>query len=89
MRRAKARRPCEGALPPRAPPRYLGNKEDQDIGQETSIAIVIEVQDGAAIGLADYEGEWRDNKRNGQGTDTYPSGRVRRGLWQNDVLVDP
>jgi len=34
-----------------------------------------------------YEGEWKDGKRNGQGTFTYPDdGRKYEGEWKGDTL---
>ena len=29
-----------------------------------------------------YVGEWRDDKRSGQGTYTHADGRVERGVWK-------
>ena len=33
-----------------------------------------------------YVGEFKDNKRNGQGTYTYVDGTIQEGLWQNGTL---
>ena len=35
-----------------------------------------------------YVGEYKDNKRHGQGTYTAPNGKVDRGIWQNDNLLN-
>jgi len=35
----------------------------------------------------DYVGQWRDNKRHGQGTSTYAGGRKFVGLYSNDEIV--
>ena len=34
-----------------------------------------------------YEGEWKDGKRNGQGTFTYADGKMSEGQWRNDQYV--
>jgi hypothetical protein len=31
-------------------------------------------------------GEFKDGKYNGQGTLTYPDGRVERGIWKNNEI---
>ena len=36
-----------------------------------------------------YEGWWKNDKRNGQGTNTYASGRIKKGKWINDVYQKP
>ena len=33
-----------------------------------------------------YVGEYRDGKKHGQGTNTYADGRVKEGIWKNDVF---
>lgn len=34
-----------------------------------------------------YEGQWRNNLKNGEGTFYYSDGRVRRGKWRDDLEV--
>jgi hypothetical protein len=34
-----------------------------------------------------YEGEFRDDKRHGQGTMTYPDGGYKTGKWQDDGFL--
>ena len=36
-----------------------------------------------------YVGEFKNGNYDGQGTLTYASGRVVRGIWKNDELVEP
>ena len=36
-----------------------------------------------------YVGEFKDGKRHGQGTFTWADGRVEKGIWKNDELVEP
>ena len=31
-----------------------------------------------------YEGKWKDGRKNGQGTETYHSGRKYEGEWKNN-----
>jgi len=33
-----------------------------------------------------YEGEWRDGKRNGKGTNTWPDGNKYEGDWKDDKV---
>ena len=35
-----------------------------------------------------YVGEWRDNKWHGQGTLTSADGRIEKGIWYNNRLVE-
>lgn len=37
---------------------------------------------------ATYEGQWSQDRQNGQGTLTYPSGVTRSGLWRDGDLVE-
>jgi hypothetical protein len=34
-----------------------------------------------------YVGEWRNDTRNGQGTYTHADGRIKEGIWKNDVFL--
>jgi hypothetical protein len=34
----------------------------------------------------EYVGEYKDDKYHGQGTNTYADGRVKEGIWKNDVF---
>ena len=36
-----------------------------------------------------YVGEWKENKKHGQGTQTYADGTVEKGIWENGELVEP
>ena len=36
-----------------------------------------------------YVGEWKDGKYHGQGTRTYPDGKIVKGIWKNGELADP
>ena len=36
-----------------------------------------------------FVGEFKDSVRNGFGVATYTDGVVEKGIWENDVLVDP
>ena len=38
---------------------------------------------------AKYIGEFKDDKYHGQGTFTFPDGRVEKGIWENGKLVKP
>ena len=83
--------------------KYVGEfKNGKQNGQGTYIfasgnKYVGEVKDGKMHGLgtftradgAKYVGEHKDGKRNGQGTYTLADGRVKKGIWENDELVEP
>ena len=36
-----------------------------------------------------YVGEYKDDKRHGQGTFTFADGTVEKGIWENGELVEP
>ena len=36
-----------------------------------------------------YVGLWKEDARHGQGTFTYADGTVSKGIWNNDLLVEP
>ena len=42
-----------------------------------------------AQGGIEYVGKWKDNKYHGQGTRTYPDGKIVKGIWKNGELADP
>ena len=36
-----------------------------------------------------YVGEWKDGKRNGQGTGISTDGTIKKGIWKNGELIEP
>ena len=34
-----------------------------------------------------HDGEWKDDKKHGQGIHTDPQGKVTQGRWEEDKLV--
>ena len=36
-----------------------------------------------------YVGEYKDGKGHGQGTYTFADGTIKKGIWENDELVEP
>jgi antitoxin component YwqK of YwqJK toxin-antitoxin module len=34
------------------------------------------------------EGQWNDDKQNGQGKMHYANGQVKEGMWSNDKFID-
>jgi hypothetical protein len=34
-----------------------------------------------------YEGNWKNNEYNGQGTFTYSSGKIITGIWKNSEYI--
>ena len=36
-----------------------------------------------------YVGEFKDGKKHGQGTATAVDGKIKKGIWENDELVEP
>jgi hypothetical protein len=83
--------------------KYVGGwKDGEEHGQGTwthpsGEKYVGEWKDGTSHGqgtttLADgdkYVGEHKDGKRHGLGTATATDGRVKKGIWENGVLVEP
>mmetsp|Transcript_19471 Transcript_19471/g.33104 ORF Transcript_19471/g.33104 Transcript_19471/m.33104 type:complete len:84 (-) Transcript_19471:6-257(-) len=35
-----------------------------------------------------YDGEWKDDKKNGRGVYTYPDGSKYDGEWKDDIFVE-
>ena len=34
-----------------------------------------------------YIGEWKNDKRDGLGTNSYSDGKIEKGIWKNDLYI--
>ena len=53
------------------------------------MALREEYKDTKPLKNARIVGEYKDGKRNGQGTFTATDGSIYKGIWEKDELVEP
>ena len=71
---------------------FIGFGQSGNFGEKTG-CIHGDCVNGYGIKIYDigakYAGEFKDGKKDGKGTFTYPDGTVRKGKWINDVYQKP